>query len=209
MLSWADTPYGLPALVVISFMESSFFPIPPDILLIALVMGATKRWGRIAFWCTFASVVGGLLGYTIGVFAWKTLGIWIVTHIAHVQMVTIDGRADIRLPAYMLDFFGSGLGGEYLFQVYDRWNAWIVFVFGLTPLPYKLVTITAGVARVNIWVFIITSIAARSCRFFAVAWVLKKWGEPAKDFIDSYFNLLCIAFVVLLIGGAIVVGTAL
>ena len=209
MLSWADTPYGLPALVVISFMESSFFPVPPDILLIALVLGATKRWARIAFWCTLASVVGGLLGYGIGLFAWKTAGIWIVTHITHVQLVPVDGRADIRLPAYMINFFGPGLGGEYLFQVYDRWNAWIVFVFGLTPLPYKLVTITAGVARVNLGVFILTSIAARSCRFFCVAWALKKWGKPARDFIDRYFNLLCIAFVVLLAGGAVVAGCVL
>ncbi len=205
MLSWADNSYGLPALFAISFMESSFFPIPPDILLIALVLGATKRWARVAFWCTIASVLGSLLGYGIGVFAWKTLGIWIVNNIAHVQLLTIEGRADIRLPAYIIEFFGPGLGGEYLFQVYDRWNAWIVFIFGLTPLPYKLVTITAGVARVNIGIFILTSIAARACRFFAVAWAIKMWGEQAKNFIDRYFNLLCIAFVVLLIGGFVAV----
>jgi len=201
VLHWADTPYGLPALMLISFAESSFFPIPPDILLIALVMGARTRWWRFALWCTVASVVGGIVGYGIGVFAWETLGKWIVENITHVQLVPVNGREDIALPSYIVTTFGQSLGGEYLFQVYDKWNAWIVYIFGLTPLPYKLVTITAGVAKINVPIFIMTSIAARATRFFAVAWVLKKWGKPAKAFIDRYFNLLCVAFVVLLVGG--------
>lgn len=205
VLGWADTPYGLPALVVISFLESSFFPIPPDILLIPLVLGAMKRWRRLALWCTLASVLGGLLGYGIGAFAWQTLGLWIVENIAHVHLVPVDGRLDIRLPAYLVNVLGDSLGGEYLFQVYEHWNAWIVFVFGLTPLPYKLVTITAGVAQVNLGVFMVTSIAARALRFFVVAWILQKWGEPAKVFIDRYFNLLCLLFVGVLIGGFVVI----
>lgn len=201
VMHWADTPYGLPALVLLSFMESSFFPVPPDILLIALVMGSLTRWWKFALWCTVASVVGGIVGYGIGVFAWETAGRWIVENVAHVQLMDVQGRSDIALPSYIVNAFGPSLGGEYLFQVYDKWNAWIVFIFGLTPLPYKLVTITAGVAKVNMPVFIVASIAARATRFFAVAWMLKKWGKPAKEFIDSYFNLLCIAFVVLLLGG--------
>jgi membrane protein YqaA with SNARE-associated domain len=206
ILYWAKTPYGLPALMLLSFMESSFFPVPPDVLLIALVMGGLSRWWRFALWCTVASVVGGIAGYFIGVFAWETVGLWIVENIAHVQLVDVHGRADIALPSYIVNMFGSSLGGEYLFQVYDKWNAWIVFIFGLTPLPYKLVTITAGVARINMPVFILASIAARAIRFFAVAWMLKKWGKSAKKFIDRYFNLLCIAFVVLLMGGFVVAG---
>lgn len=205
VLHWAETPYGLRALIVISFIESSFFPIPPDILLIALVMGARSHWLRFAFWCTIASVVGGLAGYGIGVFAWESVGKWIVENIAHVQLIPVNGREDIALPSYMLTTFGNSLGGEYLFQVYDKWNAWIVYVFGLTPLPYKLVTITAGVARINLPIFIVTSIAARATRFFVVAWVLKKWGKPAKAFIDRYFDLLCVGFVLLLIAGFAVV----
>jgi membrane protein YqaA with SNARE-associated domain len=201
MLHWADSKYGLPALVVLSFAESSFFPIPPDILLIALVLGATSRWYKYAFWCTLASVAGGFAGYGIGVFAWGTMGRWIVENVVHMTLVEVDGRLDIALPGYLISSMGSALGGEYLFQVYDHWNAWIVFIFGLTPLPYKLTTITAGVARVNLPVFLIVSLAARACRFFIVAWLLYKWGEPAKRFIDRYFNLLCIAFVVLLVGG--------
>ena len=204
MLSWADSKYGLLALIVLSFAESSFFPIPPDVLLIALVLGAGSRWYSYAFWCTLASVAGGLAGYGIGVFAWDTMGRWIVENVAHMSLVEVDGRLDIALPAYLLSTMGSSLGGEYLFQVYDHWNAWIVFVFGLTPLPYKLTTITAGVARVDLLVFLMASVVARGCRFFVVAWIIYKWGEPAKYFIDRYFNLLVTAFVVLLIGGFMV-----
>lgn len=201
VLHWADTPYGLPALMAISFLESSFFPIPPDILLIPLVLGALSRWWLFALWCTVASVLGGIFGYGIGVFAWETAGRWIVENIAHVRLVPVNGRADIALPAYIVTAFGPSLGGDHLFQVYDRWNAWIVYIFGLTPLPYKLITITAGVAKINFPVFVLTSIAARATRFFVVAWMLKKWGTPAKAFIDRYFNLLCVAFVLLLVGG--------
>nr|MDA3786857.1 DedA family protein [Deltaproteobacteria bacterium] len=160
-----------------------------------------RRWRYLALLCTVGSVVGGLAGYGIGVFAWETAGRWIVETIAHTRLVPVEGRLDIALPAYLVDTFGEALGGSYLFQVYDRWNAWIVFVFGLTPLPYKLTTITAGVARVKIPVFMAASLAARAARFFLVAWIIHRWGPPARVFIDRYFNLLCIAFTVLLIGG--------
>jgi membrane protein YqaA with SNARE-associated domain len=205
ILSWADSRYGPAALVVLAFAESSFFPIPPDVLLIALVLGAPTRWFSYAFWCTLASVAGGLAGYGIGVFAWDSVGMWIVTNIAHMQLTAVQGRLDIALPAYLVDTLGDALGGNYLFQVYDHWNAWIVFIFGLTPLPYKLTTITAGVARVNLPVFMVASLVSRACRFFLVAWILSRWGTPARDFIERYFNLLCIAFVMLLAGGFVLV----
>lgn len=201
MLHWANTPYGVPALVLLAFAESSFFPIPPDVLLIALVLGAPGRWRLLALLCTAGSVAGGLAGYGIGVFAWETMGRWIIEQVAHMELVAVEGRLDIALPAYLTESLGSALGGSYLFQVYDRWNAWIVFVFGLTPLPYKLTTITAGVARVNVPVFLAASVLARAARFFVVAWLIQRWGTPAKAFIDRYFNLLCIAFTVLLVGG--------
>ncbi len=208
VLHWAGTPYSLPALILISFAESSFFPIPPDILLIPLVLAAPSRWWRLAGWCTAASVIGGLAGYGIGLFAWETMGKWIIENIVHIQLIDINGRADIHLPAYIINSLGSGLGGEYLFQVYDHWNAWIVFIFGLTPLPYKLVTITAGVAQINLPIFILASICARATRFLAVAWVLRKWGNQATHFIERYFNLLCLTFVILLIGGFAVIKLA-
>ncbi len=202
VLSWAHSPYALTALVVMSFAESSFFPVPPDVLLVALVLGAATRWWRYALWCTAASVVGGVFGYGIGMFAWETVGKWIVENLIHISLVPVDGRLDIPLPAYLLKSMGtSRLGGEYLFQVYDHWNAWIVFIFGLTPLPYKLVTITAGVAEINFPIFVIASVASRGLRFFVVAYILKVWGAPARAFLERYFNLLAIVFVVLLVGG--------
>ena len=205
VLHWAATPYALPALIVIAFLESSFFPIPPDILLIALVAGSPTKWAKFAFWCTVASVVGGVGGYLIGAFFWESVGQWIVQNVVHVDLVAVDGQLDIALPSYLSERFGTQLGGDHLFQVYDHWNAWIAFVFGLTPLPYKLVSITAGVAKVDLDIFLLASIAARGLRFYAVAGVIRVYGESAKKFIDRYFNLLSIFFVALLAGAYVLV----
>jgi len=201
VLSWANTRYAIPALILISMIESSIFPIPPDVLLIALVLGCPGKWYKFAFYCTIASVIGGMIGYGIGWAAWESLGIVIVENIVGITMVTVDGRQDIALPPYMIAAMGESLGGAYLFQVYDYWNAWIVFIFGLTPLPYKLVTVTAGMARIDFGIFVLASIFARGLRFFMVAYILKVAGPPAKVIIDRHFNVLCIAFVLLLIGG--------
>lgn len=201
VLHWAETPYGFWALIVLAFMESSFFPIPPDVLLMALVLAQPKRWWIVALGATAASVLGGIFGYGIGYFAWDSIGKYIVENLMHVNLVDVGGRMDIKLPAYMIKSFGSELGGEYLFQVYDKWGPWIVGVFGLTPLPYKLVTITSGVAKINLPVFILTSILARGFRFSLVAFILRLVGEPAKEFIDKYFNILTVVFVVVLVGG--------
>lgn len=205
VLHWADTPYGFAALLVISFMESSFFPIPPDVLLMALVLAAPQKWKTIALGCTIASVLGGLLGYGIGAVAWDTIGKWIVEEIIHIKLTLVDGKLDIPLPAYLVNNFSEQLGGSYLFQIYEKWNAWIVGIFGLTPLPYKLVTITAGVASVNLPIFFLTSVIARGSRFFLVAFILYKIGEPAKAIIDKHFNILTIIFVLLLVGGFAVI----
>ena len=206
VLHWAETPYGVPALFLLAFAESSIFPVPPDVLLIALVLGSTQKWWRFALWCSVASVLGGMAGYAIGVTLWETVGIWIVENIAHAKVVTnvASGKLDIPLPEYL-----HFVGGGFLFEVYDKWNAWIVFVFGLTPLPYKLVTITAGVAKINFPVFVIASIVSRSLRFFVVAAILKRYGPSAKIFIDRHFNKLAVIFVILLIGGFLVVKVVL
>jgi membrane protein YqaA with SNARE-associated domain len=168
------------------------------VLLITLVLGATTKWWRFALWCSAASVLGGIAGYAIGMTVWDTVGLWIVKNIAHVDLVmnTASGKLDIPLPEYL-----HVIGGNFLFEVYDKWNAWIVFVFGLTPLPYKLVTITAGVAKINFPVFIFASLISRSMRFFLVAAILWKYGPSAKEFIDRHFNKLAFLFVILLIGG--------
>lgn len=205
VLSWAYTPYGVLALVLVAFTESSFFIVPPDVLLIPLVLGAMHKWWRLALYCTLASVFGGLFGYLIGYAAWETLGIWIVENLGHVHLVEVDGRLDLPLPAYLVDSFSDVLGGTYLFQVYDHWNAWIVMLFGITPIPYKIVTITAGVAKINVPVFVAASVFARGARFFLVALVLRIWGNAAKRIIDKHFNLLCVLFFVLLVGGFAVI----
>lgn len=208
VLKWAETPYGLLALCVMAFIESSVFPIPPDVLLIALVLATPKKWYYIAAWTTVASVLGGLVGYGIGYSLWETLGQWIVQSLVGIQLVEVDGRLDLALPSYMAKHFGEVLGGQYIFQVYDKWNAWVVFIFGLTPLPYKLVTVTAGMAQLDLGVFTMASVLARGTRFFMVALFLRVVGEPAKEFIDKNFNLLSILFVLLLIGGFLVIKLA-
>ncbi|MFH1738064.1 MAG: YqaA family protein [bacterium] len=188
VLHWADTPYGTPALFILAFAESSFFPIPPDVLLIALALSIPRKAWYYALICTIASVIGGLFGYLIG---------W--------QMLDLVARP-------ILEFYGAPLqDGQIIVHMtgreinlttwYQQWDAWIVFVAALTPIPYKVITISAGMCRVNIPVFILTSCAGRGLRFFIVGTLIRLWGEPAKEFIDKYFDWLAIAFVILLIGG--------
>ena len=203
VLSWAETRWGFPALLIIAFCESSFFPIPPDVLLIPLVLGASERWFIFALGTTLASVLGGMAGYAIGFFAWQTLGRWLIENLMQIELVLVGGREDIQLPAYLGKLLGSQ--PAYLFQTFDAWNAWIVFAFALTPLPYKLVTIAAGFAQVNLAIFVLAGTVARGLRFFLLAFLIYKLGPAAKTFIDRHFNLLAIAFTILLFGSFIVI----
>lgn len=177
VLHWAETPYGAPALFILSFAESSFFPIPPDVLLIALVLGARRRWFKYAMICTIASVLGGTLGYGIG------LGF----------MDTIGGR--------IIAFYQAEHYYEQVTQWYQQYDYWIVFIAALTPIPYKVFTIASGAFHMNLLGFSIVSVFGRGLRFFVVAALLYWFGPPMKRLIDRYFDLLCVAFVVLLIGG--------
>jgi len=186
MLHWAKTPYGPIALFLLAFAESSFFPIPPDALLIALVLGARKKAFRFALNSTVASVLGALLGYAIGHFVW-----W-----------GVEGE----FSNFALFFFNNipGFTETIFYQVkglYEEWNFWIVFTAGFTPIPYKVFTISAGAFDVNLILFVLASIVSRAGRFFLVAGLIWKFGDQIKGFIDKYFNLLAIAFTVLLIGG--------
>jgi membrane protein YqaA with SNARE-associated domain len=181
VLHWAATPYGLVALFAISFFESSFFPIPPDVLLIALVMSKPAGWVRAATVCTVASVLGAVLGYFIG---W---GFWGLTQ-------------DF--------FFAYVFSPEAFYTVMARYdeNATIaIFTAALTPIPFKVFTIAAGVGQISLVALILGSIIGRGGRFFVVAALLAKFGEPMKAFIDRYFEWLTILFSVLLIGGFILV----
>jgi membrane protein YqaA with SNARE-associated domain len=183
VLHWADTPYGPAALFVLALAESSFFPVPPDPLLIALCLGATHRSLRFAASATVASVVGGVIGYAIGAGAWQLVG---DTFFAYVPGVTPEAFAGVQ-------------------ALYDRWDFWAIFLAGLTPIPYKVFTLSAGVFGIDFPVFVLASILSRGLRFFAVAALIYRFGKPIARFIDRYFDVLAIAFGVLLVGGFIVV----
>lgn len=186
MLHWAETPYGAPALFILAFAEASFFPIPPDALLIALVLGVRKKAFNFATISTIGSVSGALLGYAIGYFVWWN---------ANGEFSSFAVFFFENVPGFTREIFYSVQG------LYEEWNFWIIFTAGFTPIPYKVFTITAGAFDVSIFMFIIASIISRAGRFFLVAFLIWKFGEQIKDFIDKYFNWLAIAFTVLLVGG--------
>ena len=181
VIHFAETPHGERALFLLSFAESSFFPIPPDVLLAPLTLGAPKKWFRFALFCSIASIMGGIFGYLIGMFLWEQIGGWFFSHLGA-----------IGFTAENFDKFQQG---------YQKYDFWIVFTCGFTPLPYKVCTITAGVAQISFPGFLIASAISRSARFFLVAGLFGWKGEAIRPFIEKYFNWLSLAFVVLLIGG--------
>lgn len=189
VLHWAETPYGPAALFILAFAESSFFPVPPDALLIALALGVKSKSFKFATICTIGSVLGALLGYAIGHYVW-----WDGNEFSQIAIFFFD-----KIPGFSHELFYS------VKQLYDEWNFWIVFTAGFTPIPYKVFTVTGGALNVNIFLFLIASIISRAGRFFLVAFLIWKFGPQIKGFIDKYFNWLAIAFTVLLIGGFVLV----
>ncbi len=179
VLGRANTPYGAPALFLIAFAESSFFIIPPDVLLIALCLGRRERAFRFAAICTAGSVVGGLVGYGIGWGLWSVVGQFFFTYV----------------PGFNEEIFAQ------VQDIYHRWDFWFVFIAAFTPVPYKVITVTAGAFGLDLFMFTIATIIGRSARFFAVAALLYAYGQPIGDFIEKRFNLLTIVFAILLIGG--------
>ncbi len=179
VLSWADTPYGGVALFLIAFAESSFFPVPPDVLLIALCLGSRDKWLRYAAICSAGSILGGMAGYTIGWGLWSSVDDLFFTYVPGFHQETFD-----RVQA-----------------IYQKWDFWFVFVAAFTPLPYKVITITAGVFGLNFFAFVTATVIGRSARFFLVAAMLRLFGEPIRRFIDKWFNILTIVFVILLVAG--------
>ncbi len=190
VLHWADTPYGTPALFILAFAESSFFPVPPDVLLIALCLGARSRSFNFAANCSIASVLGAVLGYVIGYFVWWT---------GEGQFSSLAQLFFNYVPGFTTEIF-------YLVQAkYNEWNFWIIFTAGFTFIPYKIFTISAGAFKINFIMFVVASIIGRSARFFLVAGLIWKFGDPMREFIDKYFNLLAFIFTVLLILGFIII----
>jgi membrane protein YqaA with SNARE-associated domain len=187
VLSWAHTPYGIPALGALSFAEASVFPIPPDPLLMALCLGAPKRSLRFAAWGTAASVTGGIVGYLLGWGAWILVGDFFL---AWVPGVTPEAFAGVQ-------------------ALYDRWDFWAVFLAGLTPIPYKVFTLSAGAFAIQFPIFVAASVLSRGLRFFLVAGLIWRFGSPVSRCIDRYFNLLTLAFGVILVLGFVVMGWVL
>ena len=184
VLHWAETPYGLLALFILSFSEASFFPIPPDVLLIALALGSREQALKFAFICSIASIAGGLVGYSIGHFIW-----W-------------DGT---NYNSFANFFFNNVPGfTEALFQKmqsqYNHYGFIIIFTAGFTPIPFKVFTISSGAFDISLPLFLIASTISRSARFFLVSFLILKYGEKINYYIDRYFNLLSILFVIILFG---------
>jgi len=190
LLHWAETPYGIIVLFLWAFAESSFFPIPPDAFLIALVLGARGKAFRFAVYASVASVFGGMLGFSIGHWLWWS-GPEIYSATAHFFFNNIPGFSVHQFTEVQ--------------ALYEKWNFWIVFTAGFTPIPYKVITISAGAFSINFPIFLIASTVSRSARFFLVAWLLWKYGEPINEFIEKYLGLLSMAFVILLVGGFLLI----
>ena len=165
------------ALAGVSFAESSFFPIPPDLLLIPMVLAERAKALRYAFVCTAASVAGGIAGYLIGAFLFE------------------------QLARPILDVYGYGDKFDTFAGWYNDWGAWIVFTAGVTPFPYKVITIASGATGLDFLVFTLASVASRGLRFFLEAGLLYWIGPPIRAFIEKRLSLVFTAFMVLLIGG--------
>lgn len=182
VLRWADTPYGAPALFLLAFAESSFFPIPPDVLLIALSLSKPRRSWFYAALCSLGSVLGGMAGYGIGYFFWEAVGRPIIA-LYHAE------------PAFAQ------------VQGYYRENAlFYVFTAAFTPIPYKVFTLAGGICQIRFWQdLVVGSLLGRSLRFFLVAALFFFFGPPIKQFIDRYFEWLTLAFGALVVGGVLAI----
>jgi membrane protein YqaA with SNARE-associated domain len=181
VLHWAETPYGSWALFLLALSESSFFPVPPDVLLIALAVSIPKKSFKYALICSAGSLIGGCLGYLIG---WQF-------------MITVGEK--------IIQLYGLTHKMQYIKDLYMQYDAWAIGIAGFTPIPYKVFTISAGAFDINFTVFIIASAVSRAARFFLVAWLIYLFGPKIKTFIDKYFNILAITFVVLLIAGFVII----
>jgi membrane protein YqaA with SNARE-associated domain len=177
ILRQAEGPYAVWVLFAIAFAESSFFPIPPDVMLLPMALAKREKAYRFALVCTVASVLGGLLGYAIGAFFIDTVGQWIINtyHLA---------EAFQRFP-----------------DQFNEWGVWIILAKGLTPIPFKLVTIACGVAHLNLVTFVLAAIATRSVRFFLVAFLVRQFGEPIKNFVERYLTWVMLGILAAIVFG--------
>lgn len=179
-LSLAATRHAPLALAAVAFAESSFFPLPPDVLLIPMVLARREHAWRYAAICTVASVIGGVLGYFIGAALYDSLGYWLIS------------------------LYGAASEVDAFRAAYAEWGAWIILLKGLTPIPYKIVTIASGFAGYSLPLFIVLSVITRGIRFFVEAALLKRYGEPIRSFVEGRLELVAAAFAVVVVGGFVI-----
>jgi membrane protein YqaA with SNARE-associated domain len=176
----AHKPYALWILGIVSFAESSFFPVPPDVMLIPMALARPNKAWLYAGICTLTSVAGGVVGYLIGHLLYDSVGQWVI------------------------QFYGYGDKVEAFRAGYAEYGAWIILLKGLTPIPYKLVTITSGFANYNIWMFIGLSIIARGARFYVVAILMNRYGVWIRETIEKHLGLVVALALVALVGGFVI-----
>jgi membrane protein YqaA with SNARE-associated domain len=176
-LRLAHHRHAVRSMAAVSFAESSFFPIPPDVMLVPMILARRDQAYWIATVCTIASVLGGLLGYVIGAFLWDTVGLWLV-RLYHIE----EKMAGLK-------------------ALYDQWGSLVILIKGLTPIPFKLVTIASGVFSFNFPLFVLLATVTRGFRFFLIAFLLKRFGEPVQEFIERRLTLIGWAVLIALVGG--------
>lgn len=190
VLEWSNSKWGAFALFSLAFTEASFFPIPPDVLLIALCLGSRSKSLYFVAICSLGSALGAIFGYSIGYFLW-----W-------------NGSQEFSQFANFFFSIIPGFSTEIFFDIkqkYEEWNFWVIFVSGFTPIPFKVFTVSAGAFNINFNLFLIASLIARSARFLIIGGLIWKFGEPIRSFIDKYFNILAFLFSFLLVGSFFII----
>ena len=180
ILNWSKSPYGLFALFILALAESIIFPIPPDVLLIALAIGYQAKAYRFALICTLGSLLGAILGYYIGYYLWY--GSYGLSEFFYSNISSFTEESFNNIKKY-----------------YNDHGFLIIVTAGFTPIPYKLITISAGAFKIPFSLFILASTLSRSARFFLISFLIKKYGEAIKNYIDKYFNILSIVFICLIV----------
>ncbi len=180
VIALSESRRALPTLAVVSFAESSFFPVPPDVILVPMALARPDKARLYALVCTIASVAGGILGYLIGAVLYDTLGKWLIS------------------------IYGYGDSVEAFRAAYAEWGSWIILIKGMTPIPYKIVTITSGFAGYDFFMFVLLSVVTRGARFFLEAELLRIYGEPIREFIEKRLTLVTTGFLAAIVGGFLI-----
>jgi membrane protein YqaA with SNARE-associated domain len=180
-LRLANHRHAIRSMAVVSFAESSVFPIPPDVVLVPLILAQRDKAYRIAAICTIASVLGGILGYAIGMFLYDSVGLWLI------------------------NLYGAHDAAHEFRRWYDEWGAAVILIKGLTPIPFKVVTIASGMFAYNFALFVLLATITRGARFFLIAWLLRRYGAAMKEFIERRLTLVSWAVLGALVGGFVLV----